>query len=106
MPHRTALARPTMLIARCLGLVLVLVLAVSGLGPTAAGAQDDPPEVPTQDIVPQPNSGRAPEEAGDRGGALQLLLPALIVAAIGGAAWHLTQQSRRARSGADRPTGG
>jgi hypothetical protein len=61
-------------------------------------AQDDEGvEVPTQDIVPEPNSGRAPSEAGDRGGALQLLLLGAVVVTIGGVTWHLVRQSRRAR---------
>jgi uncharacterized protein HemX len=51
----------------------------------------------TQDIVPQPNSGQAPEEAGDRGGALQLLILAVLVVAVGGAVLHLRRQSRRVR---------
>jgi hypothetical protein len=77
--------------------VTVLVL----LGPDAgtAGAQENPkPEAPTQDIVPRPNSGEAPKEAGDRGGALQLLNVGLIVVALGGADLHLVRQSQRARS--------
>ncbi|MET0726884.1 MAG: hypothetical protein ABWZ76_01160 [Acidimicrobiales bacterium] len=79
-----------------LALVLALVLALGGTGP--AGAQDPPPSgPPTQDIVPPPNTGDAPQEAGDRGGVLQLLLPALILAAIGGGAWHLRRQARAAR---------
>lgn len=80
--------------------VLLVVLVVGGAG--TAGAQDDGSrnEVPTQDIVPKPNSGEAPDEAGDRGGALQLLLPALIVAAIGGGVWHVSRQARRAQPSA------
>lgn len=106
MLPRTARARPGALIARCVGLALALSLSIGLVaGPTPAGAQDDPPQVPTQDIIPKPNSGSAPEEAGDRGGALQLLLPALIVAALGGAVWHLTRESRRARATAVPPPG-
>lgn len=89
MRHRSL----TALVALSLVLSLELVL------PTSAGAQDVPATaVPTQDIVPAPNTGHAPTEAGDRGGALQLLLPALILVAVGGAVLHLTRQSRRARA--------
>lgn len=77
--------------------VLVLVLASSAASPAAA--QENPkPEAPTQDIVPRPNSGEAPEDAGDRGGALQLLVVGLIVVAVSGAVAHLVRQSHRARS--------
>ncbi len=55
--------------------------------------------MPSQDIIPRPNSGSAPQEAGDRGGALQLGLLALLVVAIGGTVLVLVRQSRRARPG-------
>lgn len=78
------------------GALLSAVLLVAT--PVVARAQDEGPpsgQVPTQDIVPQPNSGEAPLEAGDRGGALQLMIPLLIVAAIGGGVWHLSREVRR-----------
>jgi len=78
-----------------LGLAAVLLLGPSG---SSALAQD-PVQVPTQDIVPEPNSGQAPSEAGDRGGALQLLILGAVLATIGGATCHLVRQSRRAREG-------
>jgi uncharacterized protein HemX len=100
--------RRTPRIALLLGLVLLLAVAP---GP-AVGAQEPsngpattettvtPPttdQVPTNDIVPKPNSGVPPQEAGDRGGALQLGLLALVVAAVAGVILRLVQQSRRAR---------
>lgn len=79
--------------ASVLALLLVLV------APSVAVAQEQPGTgVPTQNIVPEPNSGAAPSEAGDRGGALQLLLPALIVLALAGGGTHVVRQSRRARA--------
>ena len=39
--------------------------------------------VPTRDIVPAPNSGDEPTEAGDRGGALQLGLLVVVLIGIG-----------------------
>lgn len=78
-------------------LVLAALLAVSLASPAAAQdapPPDNEPAVPSEGIVPKPNSGREPTEAGDRGGALQLLLPVLIVVAIGGGAWHVTRQAR------------
>ena len=80
-----------------IGMTVLGAVALSGWEPVAA--QDTPSTgMPTQDIVPSPNSGHAPAEAGDRGGALQLLILALVVAAVAGAVWHLVRQSRRARS--------
>ncbi len=82
-------------------LIVVTVLVLVGSAALPAAAQENPkPEAPTQDIVPRPNSGEAPEEAGDRGGALQLLVVGLIVVAVGGAVAHLVRQSHRARSSA------
>jgi hypothetical protein len=85
----------------------LLVCAFSLLtAPSAATAQDAPtPDetsstpVPTPHIIPEPNSGHKPIDAGDRGGALQLLLLAVLVVAVGGIALHLVRESRRARSG-------
>ena len=85
------------------GLVAV-VLALGLLVPVgAARAQEGPDEVPTgqvptQDIIPRPNSGEAPHEAGDRGGALQLAVLGLVVVAIAAGGLHLARQSRRARA--------
>ena len=74
------------------------VAAVLLLAAAPAWSQDapvttgDPPRI---EIIPRPNSGHAPEDAGDRGGALQLLLLGLLVVAVGGGVWHLTRQVRR-----------
>lgn len=82
-------------------MVVALVLAL-GLpsAVTVATAQDAPPSTgaPAPHMIPRPNEGRAPTEAGDRGGALQLLVLSLVVVGIGGAVLHLTRVSRRARA--------
>ncbi len=86
--------------------MLLVVLAVLALtGATTAGAQEDPttttsesPADANSDIIPEPNSGHEPTEAGDRGGALQIGLFVLIVVAVGGAGAHVVRQSRRARA--------
>ncbi|MFP3902445.1 MAG: hypothetical protein ACLFXM_16440, partial [Acidimicrobiia bacterium] len=68
-----------------------------------AGADDTAGEgapgtgVPTEDIIPEPNSGRPPSEAGDRGGILQIALLLGIVAAVGGIGAKVAHDSRRAR---------
>lgn len=82
-----------------LAVVLIVVATLTVSIPSASLAQDTPSTgVPAPDIVPRPNSGHAPTESGDRGGALQLLVLGLVVAAVGGALVHLTRESRRARS--------
>ncbi len=90
--------------------VRLIALAVVGAGPHAPRRRvaQEPgttttslPQVPTQEIVPQPNAGAAPDEAGDRGGALQLACSALVVVAIGGVVVVVVRQSRRARQAPD-----
>jgi hypothetical protein len=78
--------------------ILTLVLGLAAVtGPASAqdpGTSSTTVAVPSQDIVPRPDSGSAPQEAGDRGGALQLGLLALMVVVIGGAVLVLVRQSR------------
>jgi hypothetical protein len=81
---------------------LLLALA-SLLGPLGApvAAADDPTTttaVRGGDIIPDPNSGVEPEDAGDRGGALQTALFAGIVVVVVGIGAGLVVQSRRARA--------
>ena len=78
----------------------MLVLAALSVPSTAATAQEPPPtfDATDQGIVPEPGSGEAPEEAGDRGGALQLAVLGLVVLGISGAVVAVVRQSRRARS--------
>ena len=84
-------------------LLLATLLTVGlVLAPTVtAHAQDEPTttvvELPPVDIIPRPNSGHAPTEAGDRGGALQLGLLALVTVVLAGGVFHVWRQSKRAR---------
>lgn len=76
--------------------VLPLVLVLGTAAPTVA--QDDGEgERTSGEIIPRPGSGEAPEEAGDRGGALQLGLLGLVTLAIAGIAVYLVGTSRPAR---------
>lgn len=88
-----------------LALVATLVLVVTlALASSTVGAQDAPPTgAPAPDIVPKPNSGHAPTDAGDRGGALQLLVLGVVVVGVAGATAHLVRQSRATRD--RQPTG-
>ncbi|MGK2950621.1 MAG: hypothetical protein ACSLFP_18760 [Acidimicrobiales bacterium] len=90
-------------------LLLALTLATAALigAPAALAAQEaqEPAtsttevQVPTNDIIPGPNSGQAPDDPGDRGGVLQVGLLLLVLLAIAGVVLALVRQSRRARSG-------
>lgn len=75
--------------------------AAAGTGVGATEGDDAPATtaepVPDQDIIPRPNSGREPTEAGDRGGALQALVFVLIVAGVGGIAAIAVRDARRHR---------
>jgi uncharacterized protein HemX len=82
-------------------LAIVLGVGLNAVGTTAAQdatSTSSTVAVPSQEIVPQPNSGAPPQEAGDRGGALQLGLLALVVVAVGGGVAFVVVQSKRARS--------
>lgn len=85
-------------------LVTVALLAVLVLAVPSAAAQTDSEVTTTSvideggDIIPEPNSGRAPEDAGDRGGALQTVLFVGIVGGIVVMAVIVVRQSRRARA--------
>jgi hypothetical protein len=96
-------------LARAIVLALVVV-AVGVLPAAAAAAQEDgatdpsgetsttldPPDL---DFIPQPNSGTPPEDLGDRGGAGQLALFALVCAGIALIVGLAYRESRRARAG-------
>ena len=60
------------------------------------GGSGDP--VPGDGIIPEPDSGRAPDDAGDRGGALQALVFFLVVAGLGGGLALAVRESRRNRA--------
>jgi hypothetical protein len=75
---------------------------------TGDSADEDQP-VEGADIIPEPNSGQQPQEAGDRGGALQILVLVLIVAGVGGIVAMFVRESRRNRAARrdrrDQPSG-
>jgi hypothetical protein len=84
----------------------VATVAAAGSAPAAAQQPEDDPDgdpstddapLPGQDMIPEPNSGRPPSEAGDRGGALQGVVLLLIVVGVGGIAGLAVRESRRAR---------
>lgn len=87
---------------------LVLVLAVASLpamaGVASAQAEGDTtsttfPYVEGDGIIPRPNSGVAPEDAGDRGGALQTVVFVLVLAGVGVIGALVVRESRKARAG-------
>jgi hypothetical protein len=101
------------------GLLLAAVTVLSAAVPVGAGEavgdsgaaavqqpEDDPDgdpstddaPLPGQDMIPEPNSGRPPSDAGDRGGVLQGLVLLCIVIGVGGIAVLAVRESRRARA--------
>jgi hypothetical protein len=91
---------------RAHGLALVGVFAVALAlvgGDAAAGpavgetTTSVGPEVEGPDIVPEPNRGARPSEAGDRGGAAQLALAVGIAVALGVIATLAVRDARRSR---------
>jgi hypothetical protein len=103
---------------RLLAALVTLVVATFALGGVAA-AQGEAPEndpdgnvstndqpVPGGDIIPEPDSGVEPTDAGDRGGSLQLTVFVVMLAGIGlivGLAVRESRKARRARG--ERPGG-
>jgi hypothetical protein len=84
------------------GVVAVIALLLAAGLATPVAAQDPTSTsttagAPAPDIIPEPNTDVGPSEAGDRGGALQLGLLALVLVVIGGVLFALVRQSRRAR---------
>lgn len=87
--------------------IAVLVLGLLVLAPAPGSAQSDDgaqqtttttEPVPGGNIIPEPNSGSEPEDAGDRGGALQTALFIGMVGAIVIMGYLVVRQSRRARA--------
>jgi hypothetical protein len=70
--------------------------ADDGTGASEDGTVDEP--LPGEDIIPQPNSGRSPEEAGDRGGALQVLVFVAILVGVAAIVAMIVRESRRNRA--------
>jgi uncharacterized membrane protein len=97
------------LVVPVVGLVVAAALSLGAPAATAAELQDgggnggvsdttDDTPVPAQDIIPEPNSGRAPDDAGDRGGVLQGVVFLLILVGVGGVVALAVRESRRNRS--------
>jgi hypothetical protein len=57
--------------------------------------------VPGEEMIPEPNEGRPPQDAGDRGGWLQLGLLVVILVAVGLIAWRVVVEARRNRERAE-----
>lgn len=86
---------------RILATIILAVVVV--LAAPAASAQSDEGTTTTArieggDIIPRPNTGAEPQDAGDRGGALQTVLFVGIVGGVVVMAAIVVRQSRRARA--------
>ncbi|MEM7288666.1 MAG: hypothetical protein AAF480_20150 [Actinomycetota bacterium] len=88
---------------RTLLALAVVVASLVAVGPVAAAQETEEEPVtitqadqPAGGIIVQPNSGVAPDDPGDRGGALQLTLLALILGFVGVAFYSIRRSSRKA----------
>jgi hypothetical protein len=117
--HGTVRLRSLLVAAAVVVAVLTVASAPAHAGAATpvqqpdAGADDDgasgddltenpEPGAPDQDIIPLPNSGREPTDAGDRGGPLQIGVFVAIVVGLGGIGALAVRDARRGRAGADR----
>jgi hypothetical protein len=95
---------------RRIALAVVVSVAVLAPAPAAGVSVGEAPPSTTlplvesegDGIIPRPNSGNPPAEAGDRGGSLQLALLGLILVVIATVVGVVVRQSRRAREGPPR----
>ena len=87
--------------------IAAISLLLTGLAGTSADAQTQPTTTVTQAplpdgagsiIGPKPGQGVAPTHSGDRGGAAQLALFGLIIAAVAGGALLVRRDMHRARA--------
>lgn len=112
--RRAGRRRETAVVAMVVAAALTVALLGGAPGPAApraAGAQEPPSSSavePTQEepqggIIPEPDAGRAPEDAGDRGGALQLLVLGLVLAAVAAGVALVVRESRRTRARSSLP---
>jgi hypothetical protein len=92
--------------SRAIGAFALALTLVLSLGSTSAMAQDDgttttqpirDSDTGLNDIVPQPNSGEAPDDPSDRGGWQQFMVFGLIVGGMGVIVVLVVRQSRHAR---------
>ena len=72
--------------------------ADDGTGGSGEESENPEPGAVDQDIIPKPNSGRDPTDAGDRGGALQVVVFVAIVAGVGSVAALAVRDVRRSRA--------
>ena len=104
LPRATARATAAALLALCVPVVAVL-LAWAPVAAASAGPVDRSPttSVPLArgdelgNSLPLPNSGSAPRDAGDRGGAAQVAVFGLVVVGIGFIGLMVAREVRRGR---------
>lgn len=84
--------------------VMALAIALTGAAPSAAVEGNDAPTTteppPAPNIIPEPGQGVAPQDPGDRGGALQTIVFLVIVggtAVMAGAVWRSSRKARAER---------
>jgi hypothetical protein len=91
-------------LAALLALVIIAFGAVAAPAPAGAAQPDpddttvtEPQPAPGDDIIPRPDSGAEPTEAGDRGGVLQVAVFVGILVAVGVVVALAMRDVRKAR---------
>lgn len=80
-------------------LLLALTVIVAAPAPISVAQDDTTTTIPeSQHIIPEPNSGVAPTEAGDRGGALQTVVFVIMLVGVGVIGVLVVRESRKARA--------
>jgi hypothetical protein len=103
-PISTAAAAAVAALTAAVTLSLVAAWAPAAFAEDAPGTTGPHPEqqldepLEGDDIIPLPNSGREPTEAGDRGGALQVLVFVLILGGVAAIAGLAVRDVRRHRA--------
>lgn len=90
---------------RCVALVLAVAAGLGQAATAPAGELAVPAQestttsepLPAPDIIPEPGSGTEPTDPGDRGGALQTVVFAVIVLGVVVIGVLVVRESRRAR---------
>lgn len=94
---RTVVAALAVLVAMIAASAVVAAL-IDDDKPSTAPATTGTEEMASPAIIPKPDSGKAPEDPGDRGGWAQLAILGVIVATLGGMGFALARGTRRSRA--------
>ena len=97
MTHRIRIAAAAVLLAAVACLVPATAVAAPDTYTTDTHTTEPEPAAEAPSIIPRPNRGSEPDDAGDRGGALQAVVFGAILAGVIGIGALIVRESRRSR---------